>query len=446
MTDIAIRAEGLGKRYRLGQDGEAYGRITEVLSNKLRAPFRRSQPSHIEDFWALRDVAFEVPVGAAMGIIGRNGAGKSTLLKVLSRITWPTTGSATLYGRIASLLEVGTGFHPELSGTENVYLSGAVLGMKHAEIKRNFDEIVDFSGIDPKFLDTPVKRYSSGMQVRLGFAVAAHLESEILLIDEVLAVGDIEFQKRCLGKMDEVANSGRTILFVSHQLPMIASLCDHCLLMEGGRVIASGPTSDVIHRYQAGVGTNAASVDYLDEATRPGDGVVSLLSAWVENGSGERRFEHSLMDPIRIRVKYRVHEQLSATPQPNLHVTDSAGNYVFVTSPHDWGDDRARSPGDYLAAVEIPGHFLNDGMYSVGVAVNHFKSGLRTAFFERGALSFNIVDRFDDNQVRAVSRWGGRIPGAVRPLLPWKVEEAEAQDAVVAEAAVDEAVAEKATP
>jgi lipopolysaccharide transport system ATP-binding protein len=425
MSDIAIRAEGLGKRYRLGQDQDPYGRLSEVLSRRLRSPFRhRSERPDRADFWALRDVGFEIPVGAAVGIIGRNGAGKSTLLKILSRITWPTTGRATLHGRIASLLEVGTGFHPELSGTENVYLSGAVLGMHRAEIRRKFDEIVEFSGIDPKFLDTPVKRYSSGMQVRLGFAVAAHLESEILLIDEVLAVGDMEFQKRCLGKMDEVANSGRTILFVSHQLPMIASLCDHCLLMEGGRVVTSGPTSEVIHRYQSGAGVNAASVDYPDAASRPGDGVVSLLSAWVETGAGERQFEYSLLDPIRICVRYRVHEDLKATPQPSLHLTDSGGNYVFVTSPHDWGDDRARSPGDYRAAVEIPGHFLNDGMYSVGVALNHFKAGLQTALFERGALSFNIVDRIDDNELRAVSRWGGRIPGVVRPLLKWEVEEA----------------------
>jgi lipopolysaccharide transport system ATP-binding protein len=424
MTGIAIKAEGLGKRYRLGQDQDPYGRLSEVLSRKLRTPLRRrrTRPSDA-DFWALRDVSFDVLAGAAVGIIGRNGAGKSTLLKILSRITWPTTGMATLQGRVASLLDVGTGFHPELSGEENIYLSGAVLGMRRAEIRRSFDEIVDFSGIDPKFLDTPVKRYSSGMQVRLGFAVAAHLESEILMIDEVLAVGDIEFQKRCLGKMDEVATSGRTILFVSHQLPMIASLCDRCLLMEAGRMVASGPTSEVIHRYQSGADVNAASVDFPNEANRPGDGVVSLLSAWVGGPDGERRFEHSLTEPVRIWVRYRVHERLKATPQPNLHVTDSTGNYVFITSPHDWGDERARTPGDYVAAVEIPGHFLNDGLYSVGVAVNHFKSGLQTAFFEKSALTFNIVDRIDDNELRAVSRWGGRIPGVVRPLLEWQVEE-----------------------
>jgi lipopolysaccharide transport system ATP-binding protein len=428
MSDIAIRTERIGKQYRLGRGQDPYGRLSEVLSGALRAPFARGvkRKSH-EDFWALRDVSLEVPAGAALGIIGRNGAGKSTLLKILSRITWPTTGTATLNGRIASLLDVGTGFHPELSGMENIYLSGAVLGMRRTEIQRNFDEIVHFSGIDPKFLDTPVKRYSSGMQVRLGFAVAAHLQSEILLIDEVLAVGDIEFQRRCLGKMDEVTSSGRTILFVSHQLPMIASLCTTCILMEGGRLVASGPTSEVIHQYQSGTGSNAAAVEFQDEASRPGDSVVSLLSAWVEGEDGERRFEHSMNEPVRICVRYRIHERLHVTPQPNLHVTDSAGNYVFVTSPHDWGDERARTPGDYVASVEIPGHFLNDGMYSVGVAVNHFKSGLQTAFFEVGALSFNVVDWIDDNDLRAVSRWGGRIPGVVRPLLRWHVEREEAR-------------------
>jgi len=425
MTDIAIHAEDLGKQYRLGQHQDPYGRLSEVLYGTIRSALKaRSQRHRGKDFWALRDVSFDIPVGAAVGIIGRNGAGKSTLLKILSRITWPTAGSATLQGRIASLLEVGTGFHPELSGTENVYMSGAVLGMRRAEIRRKFDEIVDFSGIDPIFLDTPVKRYSSGMQVRLGFAVAAHLESEILLIDEVLAVGDMEFQKRCLGKMDEVASGGRTILFVSHQLPMIASLCDHSLLMDGGRVVASGPTSEVIQRYQSGGGGNAASVAYPNEARRPGDGTLSLLAAWVENGAGEHCFEHALTDPVRLCVKYRVHERLDVTPQPSLHVTDNSGNYVFVTSPHGWADDLARMPGDYVAAVDIPGHFLNDGMYSVGVAVNHFKGGLQTAFFERGALSFNIVDRIEDNEMRAASRWGGRIPGVVRPLLRWQVEEA----------------------
>jgi lipopolysaccharide transport system ATP-binding protein len=424
MTDVAITADGLGKRYHLGSDQDPYGRLSEVLSRQLRASLRRGhQRGTVTDFWALRDVAFEVPAGAAVGIIGRNGAGKSTLLKILSRITLPTVGSATLHGRIASLLEVGTGFHPELSGTENVYLSGAVLGMRRGEIQRKFDEIVDFSGIDPRFLDTPVKRYSSGMQVRLGFAVAAHLESEILLVDEVLAVGDMEFQRRCLGKMNEVTNSGRTILFVSHQLPMVASVCNRALLLDGGRVVTSGPTSEVIQRYQSGAGANAASIDFSNDENRPGDGMVSLLAAWIESRSGERGFEYSMVDPIRICVKYRVHEQLKVTPQPNLHVADSAGNYVFVTSPHDWGDERARTPGDYLASVEIPGHFLNDGLFSVGVALNHFEPGLQTSFFERGALTFNIVDRIEDNDLRTVSRWGGRIPGVVRPLLSWQVEE-----------------------
>lgn len=424
MTDVAIRAEGLGKRYLLGQAQDPYGRLTEVLSNKIGAAFRRaSERPRRADFWALRDVTFEIRSGDAVGVIGRNGAGKSTLLKILSRITLPTSGRATLRGRIASLLEVGTGFHPELSGTENIFLSGAVLGMRRGEIQQKLEQIVEFSGIDPRFLNTPVKRYSSGMQVRLGFAVAAHLESEILLIDEVLAVGDMEFQRRCLGKIDEVTKSGRTIIFVSHQLPMVASLCNWSLLLDRGRIVTSGPTSEVINRYQSGTVLNAASVEFPVEVDRPGDAAASLLAAWVESSTGERRFEYSMRESVHICVKYRVHADLSVTPQPNLHVIDSAGNYVFVTSPHDWGDERARTAGDYLAEVEIPAHYLNDGLYSVGVALNHFEPGLQTSFFERGLLTFNIVDRIEDNEFRAVSRWGGRIPGVVRPLLHWQVEE-----------------------
>jgi len=422
MSETAIIATALGKRYRLGKHREPYARLSEVLSQKVRAPFRRAKAEDT-DFWAVRDVSFTIPSGAAVGIIGRNGAGKSTLLRLLSRITAPTSGTAVLNGRVASLLDVGTGFHPELSGRENIHLSGAVLGMGREEIRRKFSEIVEFSGIDPRFLDTPVKRYSSGMQVRLGFSVAAYLDAEILIVDEVLAVGDFEFQKRCLAKMDEVTTSGRTILFVSHQLPMVASLCDEGMLMEAGEIKFSGPISDVIHRYQSGEDSNAAKVTYPSEDQRPGDGSVSLLGAWIQDRRGDQRFEFSLEEPVQVVVQYRVLKTLKATPQPNLHITDSSGNYVFVTSPLDWGTERAREPGDYLATVEIPGRFLNDGMYSIGVAVNHFEAGLTTALFERGALAMNIVDRIAENELRAASGWGGRIPGVVRPLLDWKVEE-----------------------
>jgi len=261
-ADVVIRAEGLGKKYIIGHQAERerYVALRDVIARNARnfwrtaADIARGRPNVIGDeleaFWALRDINFEVMRGEVLGVIGRNGAGKSTLLKVLSRITEPTEGRVAIRGRVASLLEVGTGFHPELTGRENIFLNGAVLGMTHAEIRRKFDEIVAFAEIE-RFLDTPVKRYSSGMYVRLAFAVAAHLEPEILIVDEVLAVGDAEFQKKCLGKMSEVAGHGRTVLFVSHNMAAVENLCPSSMLLDAGRLVARGPTSEVIAAYTA---------------------------------------------------------------------------------------------------------------------------------------------------------------------------------------------------
>jgi len=262
MSDVLIRADEVGKRYRIRhQRPERYTALRDVIADKVRGAFRLDRPGRgalpeVEDFWALKDVSFEVRCGDVVGIIGRNGAGKSTLLKILSRITEPTEGRVELEGHVASLLEVGTGFHPELTGRENIYLNGAILGMARAEIKRKFDEIVAFADVE-KFLDTPVKRYSSGMYVRLAFSVAAHLESEILVIDEVLAVGDAEFQKKCLGKMRDVSQSGRTVLFVSHNTAAVQALCGRGILLECGRVIVDGTTGEAVKRYlEAGLGTD----------------------------------------------------------------------------------------------------------------------------------------------------------------------------------------------
>jgi ABC-type polysaccharide/polyol phosphate transport system ATPase subunit len=260
MSNIAIKVEGLGKKYIIGHQGKGgYKTFREQIGDGFKTVFSKTKKmlsgqivvegDEMEDFWALKEISFNVKQGETLGIIGRNGAGKSTLLKILSRITEPTTGKVILKGRVASLLEVGTGFHPELSGRENIFLNGAILGMSQAEIKRKFDEIVDFSGVE-KFLDTPVKRYSSGMYVRLAFSVAAHLEPEILVVDEVLAVGDAEFQKKCLGKMQDVSrNDGRTVLFVSHQMGSIAQLCNNCLLLKQGRIEATGVPLVVIDKY-----------------------------------------------------------------------------------------------------------------------------------------------------------------------------------------------------
>src|SRR5271169_4937422 len=259
MSDIAIRCEGIAKQYRIGQR-ERYRALRDTVTDAVTAPFRRvraalrggdgQSPKGTATIWSLESVSFEVRQGEVLGIIGRNGAGKSTLLKILSRITWPTRGSADIYGRVGSLLEVGTGFHPELTGRENVYLNGAILGMKKAEIARKFDEIVDFAELD-EFIDTPVKRYSSGMYVRLAFAVAAHLEPEILIVDEVLAVGDAQFQKKCISRMQKVGESGHTVLLVSHNVALVEALCRHAILLEGGEVVARGAASQVTAEYNA---------------------------------------------------------------------------------------------------------------------------------------------------------------------------------------------------
>ena len=258
MSDVVIRAEGLGKRYRVGER-ERYLALRDILTRAITAPFRKGRNKSTTDYlWALRDLSFEVRHGEVVGLIGRNGAGKTTLLKILSRITRPTAGFAEIQGRVGSLLEVGTGFHPELTGRENVYLSGAVLGMRKSEIDQKFDEIVAFSGVE-RFLDSPLKHFSTGMQTRLAFAVAAHLDPEILLVDEVLAVGDLEFQKKCLGKMEDVSKSGRTIVFVSHQMNQIRRLCQRVFWIDAGQVRKSGPTGLVLGEYESAVASGQAS-------------------------------------------------------------------------------------------------------------------------------------------------------------------------------------------
>lgn len=276
MAQVAVAANGLGKRYRIGLERDSYGRLTESLWDAMRNPIRRGTGSaNATDFWALRDVSFEVGQGSAVGIIGRNGAGKSTLLKILSRITEPTTGRAELRGRVGALLEVGTGFHPELTGRDNVFLSGAILGMRRADIQRRFDEIVSFADIGP-FIDTPVKRYSSGMKVRLGFAVAAHLEPEILVIDEVLAVGDATFQQKCLARMEDVSHEGRTVLFVSHNMAAVQSLCTSGILLEGGHVTFAGSATDTVDRYLEAV-SSGPTVKLSARPDRTGDGRLRLV-------------------------------------------------------------------------------------------------------------------------------------------------------------------------
>jgi len=286
MSDIAIRVENLGKQYRIGGRQAGYRTFREALLNSFATPIRwmRGEQTSYDTFWALNDVSFEIKQGMAVGIIGRNGAGKSTLLKVLSRITKPTKGRVDLYGRVASLLEVGTGFHGELSGRDNIYLNGAILGMSRREIDRKFEEIVDFSGVE-KFLDTPVKHYSSGMYVRLAFAVAAHLEPEILVVDEVLAVGDAEFQRKCLGKMEDVAKHGRTVLFVSHNMGAIENLCSSVIILNRGQIVNSGKTIDMVNHYSEKIIDDVISKSTFEERVknRSGDGRIRFTNFCIKD-------------------------------------------------------------------------------------------------------------------------------------------------------------------
>ena len=308
-SDIAIKVEGLGKKYRIGLAQKRAESFAQAVAQTAAAPFRYlrmrlSQATEEEIVWALRDVSFNVKKGEVVGIIGRNGAGKSTLLKILSRITDPSDGFAEVHGRISSLLEVGTGFHQELTGRENVYLSAAIHGMHKEEVDRKFDEIVDFSGIE-QFIDTPVKRYSSGMRVRLGFAVAAHLEPEILLIDEVLAVGDIGFQKKCLRKMDSVSGQGRTVLFVSHQMEAVANLCARCILLDKGTIVYRGETSDVIERYTA-LAESYSDIPLRERTDRQGEGRVRFVDTWVENAAGQQTSTARTGESMKIVAVFEV--------------------------------------------------------------------------------------------------------------------------------------------
>jgi lipopolysaccharide transport system ATP-binding protein len=422
MEEMAIAASGLAKKYRIGLRRDPYGRLTETLWNAFSDPLRRKRgQAREDDFWALRDISFEVPRGSVVGVIGRNGAGKSTLLKILSRITEPTLGRAELRGRVGSLLEVGTGFHPELTGRENILLSGAILGMKRSEISRKFDEIVAFADVD-QFLDTPVKRYSSGMKVRLGFAVAAFLEPEILFIDEVLAVGDAEFQKKCLGKMSEIGKTGRTIIFVSHSMPGIQRLCDRAILLDHGRVVVDGSTHEVIRRYLESGPGRTSSREWADPASAPGDDVARLKSIRVVPAGGGPTEEIDIRRPIDVEVEYWTKAPGALRPSANLHFFNDEGVCLFINN--DWNDRKwwnsSRRPGVVRAVCHIPGNFLAEGRVVVTAMVSTYNP-TRVHAVEREAVSFVIVDRSEGDGVRGV--FASEFPGVVRPMLDWQVDQ-----------------------
>lgn len=361
MADIAIQAEHLGKEYVIGGPKERYLTLRDSLVAAAKSPFRRFRPSSSK-IWALKDVSFEIKQGEAVGIIGRNGAGKSTLLKVLSRITEPTEGTVRLKGRVASLLEVGTGFHPELTGRENIYLNGAILGMTKTEIKGKFDEIVDFAEIE-KFLDTPVKRYSSGMYMRLAFAVAAHLQTETLLVDEILAVGDAQFQKKCLGKIQGIATAGRTVLFVSHNMAAIQRLCSDCLLLDHGALAAAGPSKEVVQTYLDLMDT-ASSGDLQICSEREGLGLVRFTSIEMIGQEGKPSMHAVSGQPLTIVLHYasRTSEPIN-NPRIGISVYDSYGNPLFVCSTEMGLIDFEKLPPTGAIALCLPCLPLSTGKY-----------------------------------------------------------------------------------
>jgi lipopolysaccharide transport system ATP-binding protein len=406
MSEIAIRAQGLGKLYRIGRR-ERENALRNVLGPLLRAPWKLLRREKSETFWALQDVDLEVKQGEVLGLIGRNGAGKTTLLKILSRITKPTSGWAEIYGRVGSLLEVGTGFHPELSGRDNTYLSGAILGMSKREIERKFDEIVAFAELE-KFIDTPVKHYSSGMYVRLAFAVAAHLEPEILLIDEVLAVGDASFQKKCMGKMGDVAQTGRTIVFVSHNMTAMRRLTSRAVWLEGGQIADTGPSANVIDHYlQKNTESNLESV-WEDERTAPGDDRVRLRSVRVILPADNT-------DPITIHTPLRIEfTYWNYAPGTVLNVSMILNNIEEACVFSSVSDFEVRPAGLIRHTVEIPGDFLNAGSYYVNLHI--VKDTSIGILLQKNVVAFEVVDG------EALGNWYGKFPGAVRPKLRWHSE------------------------
>jgi lipopolysaccharide transport system ATP-binding protein len=413
-----IKAEGVAKRYRLGEQQAAYGTLRDSLARAGRRLTGRERRHEVEEIWALRDVTFDVRQGEVLGVVGRNGAGKSTLLKVLTRITTPTAGRIEIQGRVGSLLEVGTGFHPELTGRENVYLNGAILGMKRREIDQRYDAIVEFAGVQ-KFIDTPVKRYSSGMYVRLAFAVAAHLEPEILLVDEVLAVGDAEFQRRCLGRMEELGSSGRTVIFVSHQLPAVAQLCDRAIQIRGGRVVGDGPPAQVIATYLEQTHSADSERSWTLD-TAPGNDLAKILSVRLLPHDGMPPGVVDVRHPIGIEVVFTVLRD-GKPVFPKIKVLDQEGAIAFNAMDTDERWLRPSPPGTYVSTAWVPENLLNEGSTIVEASICSIdfpKLEHHAAVYE--AISFDVLDPSEGDSARGA--FAGQWRGVVRPKLDWSVE------------------------
>jgi lipopolysaccharide transport system ATP-binding protein len=436
MSNTAIRVEDLGKRYVLEhhqQGTGGYATLREVIADGMKSARRRllsprhndAADSRREEFWALRDVSFSIRKGEVVGIVGKNGAGKSTLLKLLSRITEPTKGRIGIRGRVGSLLEVGTGFHPELTGRENIYLNGAILGMLHSEIRRQFDAIVAFAQVE-QFLDTPVKRYSSGMYVRLAFAVAAHLNPEILIVDEVLAVGDAAFQKRCLGKMQDVSRQeGRTVLFVSHNMMAIQRLCQRVLWFNEGAVVQDGPTKQVVADYFSNDVSTARERIWNDPSSAPGNNKVRIHRAYIHPEGTDSRDRIALETPIRIGFEFW---NLVANARLSLSVVLYNQEGIIVLNTTGLRETKwLRRPapvGRFRSEFRLPGNLLNDGTYRVELYVVEDLN--RSIFRQDDILCFEVHEATE-----RPSEWYGKWVGAVRPDLEWQTEFLEPDVAIV---------------
>ena len=428
-----IKVENISKCYRIGLKENMHDTLAKTAFDLIKSPlsnYRKYRSLYEFDdselntgnnagiIWALKNVSFEVKEGEIVGIIGLNGSGKSTLLKILSKIAEPTNGYAEIRGKVSSLLEVGTGFHPELTGRENVYLNGSILGMKKKEIERKFDEIVAFSGVE-KFIDTPVKRYSSGMRVRLAFAVAAHLEPKIVLIDEVLAVGDIQFQKKCLNKMQDIGQQGRTVLFVSHNMQTVTRLCQRTILLNDGRVTADGPSHEVVSVYMNSEKATKAENRWpnLDEA--PGDDVVRLSAVRIRNEEGMISEALDIRKPVCVELEYDV-------LQPGYiflvyyYLVNTDGIWVFQSFENDpsWRE-HPRPVGHYKSTCYIPGNFLSEGIMFVSPAIRTLNPEIRRLRVN-DAVAFQVLDNLDGDSARL--NYIGDLGGAVRPLLKWETQ------------------------
>ncbi len=437
-NDIAVRVEGLSKVYRIGRKEKTHDTLGGAMVDFIRSPLQNyrkyrslyrfgdveigesaaSQDTPADIIWALRGVSFEIRHGEVVGFIGRNGAGKSTLLKILSRITPPTRGQALIRGRVSSLLEVGTGFHRELTGRENVYLNGTILGMTKKEVDRKFDEIVDFSGIE-RFIDTPIKRYSSGMSVRLAFAVAAHLEPEILIIDEVLAVGDAAFQQKCINKMQDVRRQGRTILFVSHNISAVKALCNKAILLNEGRLLVDGSVPEVVTAYLGSDAIVPAVREWIDPATAPKGEIARLRAVRIISREGVVHDAVDIRHDVGIQMEYEVIKPGFALLSHYL-LYNEEGVMVLETLDQDpqWRR-RPRPAGRYTSTAWIPGNLLGAGMYFVNCALIARKPDM-PQFYIQQAVAVNVVDKMGDDTARG--DWAGELTCAVRPLLEWETK------------------------